>query len=125
MKQLQRDAAAAKQRASKQLEAEAEALRKQEQQASRELRERPQETTAGSSMADESAASAVGQQAEAAPGPAVEGYSVPGLLGLNMLFTRLGFELLAGHTLQRWLSRTVQKRLDDFKRPRYDTDPAS
>lgn len=70
--------------------------------------------------AEPAASSATGQQAEeAAPGPAVEGYSVPGLLGLNMLFTRLGFELLAGHTLQRWLSRTVQKRLDDFKRPRY------
>jgi hypothetical protein len=36
-----------------------------------------------------------------------------------MLLTRLGFELLAGHTLQRWLGRFVQRRLDDFKRPRW------
>ncbi|KAG1655267.1 hypothetical protein FOA52_014593 [Chlamydomonas sp. UWO 241] len=44
---------------------------------------------------------------------------VPGLLGLNMLLMRVGFELLAAQRLQDWLSNLIQRKLDDFKRPAY------
>lgn len=92
---------------------------------------------AGGGGADAKAAAAAPQGAvgaEAATAAAAAGFAaqlardaeqqqrgplVAGLLGLNMLLARVGFEVLGAHRLERWLHRLVQSKLDEFKRPPY------